>query len=253
MWSTICGKIRGRLAACWSTCTLCCVDCWRQKVVNFLYWYNRESRRSTMSFHDSRSPYSTTYESRLPSVIKVCKKSHPFSYQFLCVLFEQIRNRNCYIAWDNIIPHFWPHIILQKLEEQHLQSDEKTSHNGKAYVPSKIRDIVTKSISSSEQKMSTTTGTLSDEKRALENEVGRLEDLLSSTRAERDEISSKYLAVSERVSKQYLNVSISQAERLVYFEGVSIVLCTCLLSHLPSFPLNLFQYQYDPSSLLITN
>ena len=87
---------------------------------------------------------------------------------------------------------------IQKLEEQHLHTDEKSSHSGKAYVPSKIRDIVTKSISTSDPKMST--GTLSDEKRALENEVGRLEDLLSSTRAERDEISSKYLAVSERVS-----------------------------------------------------
>lgn len=65
-------------------------------------------------------------------------------------------------------------------------------------MPSKIRDIVTKSISGSEHKMST--GTLADERRALENEVNRLEDLLSSTRAERDEISSKYLAVSERVS-----------------------------------------------------
>ena len=79
-----------------------------------------------------------------------------------------------------------------------MQPDERTSHSGKAYVPSKIRDIVTKSISTSEPKMST--GTLSDEKRALESEVSRLEDLLSSTRAERDEISSKYLAVSERVS-----------------------------------------------------
>ncbi len=83
-----------------------------------------------------------------------------------------------------------------------MQPEEKASHTGKAYVPSKIRDIVTKSISSSDQKMST--GSLSDEKRALENEVGRLEDLLSSTRAERDEISSKYLAVSERVNMQYV-------------------------------------------------
>ena len=90
---------------------------------------------------------------------------------------------------------------MQKIEEQHLQADERANHTGKAYVPSKIRDIVTKSISTSEPKMST--GTLSDEKRALENEVSRLEDLLSSTRAERDEISSKYLAVSERVSILY--------------------------------------------------
>lgn len=83
-----------------------------------------------------------------------------------------------------------------------MQTDEKGGHVGKAYVPSKIRDIVTKSISTSEPKMSS--GSLSDEKRGLENEVSRLEDLLSSTRAERDEISSKYLAVSERVSMELI-------------------------------------------------
>ena len=88
----------------------------------------------------------------------------------------------------------------QKLEEQHLQSEERARTNGQAYVPSKIRDIVTKSISASEPRMSQVPTTLSEEKRLLESEVSRLEDLLSSTRAERDEISSKYLAVSERVS-----------------------------------------------------
>ena len=103
------------------------------------------------------------------------------------------------------------------MEEQHLQPDEKTNHTGKAYVPSKIRDIVTKSISSSDPKMSS--GTISDEKRTLENEVSRLEDLLSSTRAERDEISSKYLAVSERVS-MVINGNSSLAERVVYIKGV---------------------------------
>ena len=60
---------------------------------------------------------------------------------------------------------------------------------------------MTKSISGSEPRMSS--GNIPDEKRALESEVSRLEDLLSSTRAERDEISSKYLAVSERVSMKF--------------------------------------------------
>ena len=57
--------------------------------------------------------------------------------------------------------------------------------------------------------MSQPSTTLSEEKRLLENEVSRLEDLLSSTRAERDEISSKYLAVSERVNMVLLELPVS--------------------------------------------
>lgn len=38
-----------------------------------------------------------------------------------------------------------------------------------------------------------------DESRMLQSEVNRLEDLLAATRAERDEIGSKYMAVSDKV------------------------------------------------------
>lgn len=40
---------------------------------------------------------------------------------------------------------------------------------------------------------------MNDENRMLQSEVSRLEDLLAATRAERDEVGSKYMAVSDRV------------------------------------------------------
>ena len=45
---------------------------------------------------------------------------------------------------------------------------------------------------------------LANENRLLQDEMSRLEDLLAATRAERDEIGSKYSALSERVSFAYL-------------------------------------------------
>lgn len=42
-------------------------------------------------------------------------------------------------------------------------------------------------------------GTIMEENRMLQAELNRLEDLLSQSRAERDEIGIKYNAVSERV------------------------------------------------------
>lgn len=88
---------------------------------------------------------------------------------------------------------------MQKLEEQHLNGDPGTKS---PTVPTKIRDIVNKSISP-DPKMAGTSpsyGGLGDDSRMLQSEVSRLEDLLAATRAERDEIGSKYMAVSERVS-----------------------------------------------------
>ena len=41
---------------------------------------------------------------------------------------------------------------------------------------------------------------LANENRLLQDELSKLEDLLASTRAERDEIGSKYSALSEKVS-----------------------------------------------------
>lgn len=43
-----------------------------------------------------------------------------------------------------------------------------------------------------------------DESRMLQSEVSRLEDLLAATRAERDEIGSKYMAVSDKVGKLFI-------------------------------------------------
>ena len=87
---------------------------------------------------------------------------------------------------------------LQRLEDQHLNGDRQSGRSP-GTVPGKIRDIVTKSISPGDPKMASTSP-LGDENRMLNSEVSRLEDLLAATRAERDEIGSKYMAVSERVS-----------------------------------------------------
>lgn len=46
---------------------------------------------------------------------------------------------------------------------------------------------------------SQTVNSLMEENRTLNSEMNRLEDLLSQARAERDDISIKYHAVSERV------------------------------------------------------
>lgn len=82
----------------------------------------------------------------------------------------------------------------QRLEDQHLNGDPGTKS---PTVPSKIRDIVNKSISPIDVKMASPS--MNDENRMLQSEVSRLEDLLAATRAERDEVGSKYMAVSDRV------------------------------------------------------
>ena len=52
----------------------------------------------------------------------------------------------------------------------------------------------------------------------LQHELNRVEDLLSTTRAERDEIGIKYNAISERVSVYiiitFVNVQITESERI---------------------------------------
>ena len=44
---------------------------------------------------------------------------------------------------------------------------------------------------------------LANENRLLTDELSKLEDLLAATRAERDEIGSKYSALSEKVSSLF--------------------------------------------------
>lgn len=91
----------------------------------------------------------------------------------------------------------------QRLEDQHLNGDPGAKS---PTVPTKIRDIVTKSISPVDSKMASPG--FGDESRMLQSEVNRLEDLLAATRAERDEIGSKYMAVSDKV-RELLNVVFS--------------------------------------------
>lgn len=97
---------------------------------------------------------------------------------------------------------FWPEFIItlaffpQRLEDQHLNGDPGAKS---PTVPTKIRDVVTKSISPVDSKMASPG--FGDETRMLQSEVSRLEDLLAATRAERDEIGSKFMAVSDKVWK----------------------------------------------------
>lgn len=44
---------------------------------------------------------------------------------------------------------------------------------------------------------------LQEENRVLQGELGRLEDLLAHSRADRDELAIKYSAISERVSNRW--------------------------------------------------
>lgn len=48
---------------------------------------------------------------------------------------------------------------------------------------------------------------MQEENRLLQKELSRLEDLLAHTRAEKDELASKYHAISERVKSDFRNPS----------------------------------------------
>lgn len=172
----------------------------------------------SMSYHDGRSSIlGGSPEPGLSSVIKVNRRS---SYNFrwneerLIFLFSsgtcptrslvRCSDPNCSLncCYDryhsvNLIKvltalAFFP----QRLEDQHLNGDPGAKS---PTVPTKIRDIVTKSISPVDSKMASPG--FGDESRMLQSEVSRLEDLLAATRAERDEIGSKYMAVSDKVRK----------------------------------------------------
>ena len=96
---------------------------------------------------------------------------------------------------------------FQKLEDEHLSNSEEklnvsesTDEPVISNVPARIREIVTKSISPPDRREMSRETSLANENRMLQDEMSRLEDLLAATRAERDEIGSKYSALSERVS-----------------------------------------------------
>ena len=107
--------------------------------------------------------------------------------------------------------NFTHKFYCQKLEAEHLSNlEEKLSDNETtddpvvSNVPARIREIVTKSISPPAPRNMSREASLANENRLLQDEMSRLEDLLAATRAERDEIGSKYSALSERVSLNFL-------------------------------------------------
>lgn len=74
---------------------------------------------------------------------------------------------------------------------------------------------------------------LQEENRVLQGELGRLEDLLAHSRADRDELAIKYGAISERVSRSVIG------NRLSTVNVVDVNQNSCvrrLLMSLQSFP-----------------
>ncbi|KAH9508688.1 hypothetical protein Btru_049644 [Bulinus truncatus] len=105
--------------------------------------------------------------------------------------------------YDNF--SFW------RLEDSILRDSEdytlKGSDGHPEKIPARIRDIITRNLTTEElsgplpsMASNVTATSLQEENRLLSHELNRLEDLLSASRAERDEIGIKYNALSERVS-----------------------------------------------------
>ncbi|KAI8795526.1 rootletin, partial [Biomphalaria glabrata] len=96
-----------------------------------------------------------------------------------------------------------------RLEDSILRDSEdytlKGSDGNPEKIPARIRDIITQNLSTKElsgplptMASSVSVSSLQEENRLLSHELNRLEDLLSASRAERDELGIKYNALSER-------------------------------------------------------
>ncbi|KAK3771718.1 hypothetical protein RRG08_035773 [Elysia crispata] len=106
-------------------------------------------------------------------------------------------------------PFGYQYSTLRRLEDSVLRDSEnytlKGADGNPAKIPARIREIITKNLSADELSgplpgMSTqpTVSSLQEENRLLSSELNRVEDLLSASRAERDELGIKYNALSER-------------------------------------------------------
>ncbi|GFO34494.1 rootletin-like [Plakobranchus ocellatus] len=136
---------------------------------------------------------------------------------------------------DHVSPSSGYHYsTFRRLEDSVLRDSEnytlKGTDGNPAKIPARIREIITKNLSAEELSgplpgMSTqpTVASLQEENRLLSSELNRVEDLLSSSRAERDELGIKYNALSER---SFIDLS--------YIEILFIVVC---------FRVNIFQEQ----------
>ena len=108
-------------------------------------------------------------------------------------------------------------VNIQKLEDTVLSKEDPSSDSllsvrgegdSNTKVPARIREIITKNLSADdsprldESGLSPSVMSLQEENRMLTNELSRVEDLLSASRADRDEIAIKYQALADRVSSQ---------------------------------------------------
>jgi rootletin len=101
-------------------------------------------------------------------------------------------------------------VWFQKLEDSVLHAGEDYTVRGTdgspAKIPARVREIITKNLSGDEPSYSPSrmenVSDLQEENRMLSSELNRVEEMLSASRAERDELSIKYNALSERVSRQ---------------------------------------------------
>lgn len=95
---------------------------------------------------------------------------------------------------------------MERLEESVLSEEKRLTVRGAspdapaAYLPARVREIVTKNLNDSTGAMSSVMS-LQEENRVLQGELARLEDLLAHSRADRDELAIKYGAISERLEQ----------------------------------------------------
>ena len=101
-------------------------------------------------------------------------------------------------------------VSFQKLEDSVLKDTSEIPPlrgSPPTKVPAKVREIVTSSLSTEDLLLpqpgnmaAPNVDQLQEENRMLQTELNRIDDLLATTRAERDEIGIKYNAIAERVS-----------------------------------------------------
>ncbi|KAK6175281.1 hypothetical protein SNE40_013775 [Patella caerulea] len=107
--------------------------------------------------------------------------------------------------------------VIQRLEDSVLRESQDYTVRGEdgtssAKIPARIREIITKNLSyrtTSTPMMASTpnVGQLTEENRLLAQELNRVENLLSESAAERDELGIKYNALSDRVSISFRGVA----------------------------------------------
>ncbi|ESO83640.1 hypothetical protein LOTGIDRAFT_169115 [Lottia gigantea] len=122
------------------------------------------------------------------------------------------------------------HSVLRDSQGYQILGDDGTST---AKIPARIREIITKNLSHRASPASTMTSTLNpnvsqltEENRLLAQELNRVENLLSESAAERDELGIKYNALSERLIRlmEIANLFVLKGSELLFSNSRSKVL-----------------------------